>query len=190
MLRCGGCKKVYFQETHIFSEDFSYDYHPVTGELTSDYNESIKYWPAPTQRKRPDWLDELRPRHEAIYGLLNETYNTLDVDARVLAAGGARTVLDCAAEHLGIDPAISFGEKLNELEKHGAIGRTEKDHLGILTNAGGAALHRGWQPSLEQLATVMSVIEPFIHRKFVLDRQLATLKTDIPEKQKRRKTEL
>lgn len=60
---------------------------------------------------------------------MTETYNTLDVDARVLAAGGARTILDTASERLEIDQAISFDKKLAELEKLGAIGKTEKEHL-------------------------------------------------------------
>ncbi|RXH23473.1 hypothetical protein XH99_31785 [Bradyrhizobium nanningense] len=122
-----------------------------------------------------------------LYDLLNETYNALNVDARVLAATGARTIFDRASELLKIDPALTFGQKLDELQAKGHISSSERAHLDILTDAGGAAAHRGWKPKPGQLDTIMSIVESFIHRKFVLESEVKRLKAQLPRRQKRKK---
>jgi hypothetical protein len=59
--------------------------------------------------------------------------------------------------------------------------------LDILTDAGGAAAHRGWKPKPDQLNTVMSILESFFHRKFVLESEAERLKAQLPPRQKRKK---
>lgn len=175
---------MYFQEIYVFSEDYDYDDGP-SGEPEMRYNERITYYPSPAKRERPDWL--LMDVEPGLQQLLIETYSALDVDARVLAATGARTVFDRASELLKIDPAISFKEKLDLLQQHGHIGHSERTHLDLLTDAGGAAAHRGWKPTTAQMNTIMSIVESFIHRSFVLDAEVKKLKKQIPRKQKRKK---
>jgi Domain of unknown function (DUF4145) len=63
----------------------------------------------------------------------------------VLAAIGLRTAFDRASELLGIDPNKTFAGKLSQLVVDGHIGSTEKASLDVLTDAGGAAAHRGWK---------------------------------------------
>ncbi len=181
ILQCGGCKSVYFQEIYIFSEEYEHD---DKGEIT--YNEHITYFPSPAKRNRPEWLTWFNLETH-LYELLSETYSALNVDARVLAATGARTVFDRASELLKIDPALTFKEKLDHLHKNGHIGTSELSSLNLLTDAGGAAAHRGWKPSLAQLNTVMSIVEAFIYRTFVLDAEVKKLKTQIPRRKPRKK---
>jgi Domain of unknown function (DUF4145) len=173
MLECGGCKTVFFQEEYMCSEDIGPD-GPV---------KRITYYPAPAKRKRPNWFS-LLDVEPGLYSLLNETYNALDVDARVLAATGARTIFDRASELLGINPAGTFKDKLDELENQGHISSSERGSLDILTDAGGAAAHRGWKPTPNQLDTVMSIVETFIHRKFILESEVKRLSGQIPPRQK------
>lgn len=59
--------------------------------------------------------------------------------------------------------------------------------LRLLTDAGGAAAHRGWKPSTAQLNAVMSIVEAFIYRTFVLDAEVKKLKKQIPARQKPKK---
>jgi hypothetical protein len=174
MLECGGCKTVFFQQDFTCSEDIAPD-----GRL----EKSVVYYPAPVKRKRPDWFSSLQRRDRGLYSLLNETYNALDVDARVLSATGARTIFDRASELLNIDPALSFKKKLNELQAKGHISASELTDLDVLTDAGGAAAHRGWKPDALQLDTIMSIVESFIHRKFVLESQVKQLKAELPPRQ-------
>lgn len=179
ILQCAGCKSVYFQGAYVHSEDYDYD---DEGHIRP--NERITYYPAPAKRTRPDWVSFL-DLEAGLLSLLEETYNALDVDARVLAAIGARTVFDRAAELLDINPVITFKEKLELLKAGGHIGVAEYNHLDLLTDAGGAAAHRGWRPAPAQIDTVMSIVEAFIYRTFILDAKVKKLKAQIPERQKR-----
>jgi hypothetical protein len=109
------------------------------------------------------------------------------MDARVLSAMGARTIFDRASELLRIDSALTFKEKLDQLQNKGHISASERAQLDILTHAGSAAAHRGWKPTADQLNTVMSIVETFVHRKFVLESEAKRLKAQIPRRKKRRK---
>ena len=182
ILQCGGCKSVYFQETYIFSEIYE---HGPNGEIK--YTEDITYYPAPAKRRWPEW--SLLDLESGMYGLLYETYSALNVDARVLAATGARTVFDRASELLGVDPALTFKEKLQVLHTNGNIGASELANLDLLTDAGGAAAHRGWKPTLQQLSTIMSIVEAFVYRNFILNAEVKKLKSQIPPRQQRVKSE-
>jgi hypothetical protein len=186
ILRCGGCKEVYFQQSRIFSEDWDYgDEVDAEGRPFPVYNDKTTYYPAPAKRKRPEWL--LLDVDTTLGGLLRETYRALDVDARVLAATGARTVFDRAAELLKINPAITFKEKLDALHIAGHIGNAEREHLDVLTDAAGAAARRGWQPTVKQVDTIMNILETFIYRTFVIAGEVSKLKAQIPPKQERQK---
>ena len=119
---------------------------------------------------------------------MSETYDTLNIDARILAGIGVRTIFDRASEVLDIDPAITFKEKVNGLVTKGTIRLEEKEHLDVLTEAGGAApAHRAWEPSVEELHALMDIMETFIYRAFVLTKQVAIMKAGIPPKQARQK---
>jgi Domain of unknown function (DUF4145) len=166
ILQCAGCKTVYFGT-----------------EYNDEYNYGTTYYPEPAKRKRPHWFSS-RNLERTLYSLLNETYNALEADAHVLSAIGARTIFDRASELLGIDPAMSFKQKLYQLHSKGHISASEREHLDILTDAGGAAAHRGWKPGWQQLDTIMLLIETFVHRKFILEAAAKQLQAQIPPRQK------
>jgi Domain of unknown function (DUF4145) len=203
ILQCRGCELAYFQRDEIFSEDGEAD--PDTGEYYIPHR--ITHWPAPpappapSKRKQPDWasprfdLDseqfgvdsELYAIDSDLASLFDDIYVALNNDLRVLSAIGIRMAFDRASELLGVDPAKSFAEKLVELAKLGRIGVSEKDTLDILTDAGSAAVHRGWKPKPEELDTMMNIIETFLYRTFILDAAAKRLKQNVPARQKRQK---
>lgn len=168
ILECCGCEALYFRKDVWFSE-----WDAESGPDTS-------YWPVPTARKRPEWLVELEAFDRTLGRLVNEVYDALDADLRVLTATGIRTAFDRTSELLGIDPKKTFADKLNELVTGGNIGTTERDILGVLVDAGGAAAHRGWTPSTSELSTMMDVIEAFLHRSFVVGEGIKRLRTSVP----------
>src|SRR5262249_6534359 len=153
ILQCGGCDEIYYRKEVVSSEN-------------SDLQPVITYWPAPSKRKRPSWTNELMEDWD-LYNLVLETYTALDNDAPVLAAIGLRTVFDRVSEKLGLDPALGFGEKLDALLKSGKIGQSERATLEVLTDAGGAAAHRGWKPTIKQLDTLMTIGEQFLYRTII-----------------------
>lgn len=199
ILQCRGCELAYFQKDEIFSEDWEND--PDTGE--SYIPRKITHWPAPpappapAKRKRPDWaspklelfsgVSELFAIDSDLDSLFDNIYVAMNNDLRVLSAIGIRMTFDRASELLGVDPAKSFAEKLLELVKLGRIGVNEKDTLDILTDAGSAAVHRGWKPGPEELDTMMNIIETFLYRTFILDAAAKRLKQNVPARQKRQK---
>lgn len=188
ILQCPACDGVFFQTDSVFSEDYDVNEHPVTGEAEYEYTHTIEHWPPieKSRRERPAWLDKLSLIDSDLLSLLSGVYVALDREIDVLAAIGIRTVFDRASELLGINPARGFAEKLTDLMAAGKIGADEKAILNVLTDAGSAAAHRGWRPSLEQLDTMMGIIESFLYRTFLLGADAKRLRKKIPNRPKRK----
>jgi hypothetical protein len=100
----------------------------------------------------------------------------------VLSAIGIRTVFDRASELLGVEPNKGFAQKLDDLLAQGKIGVDEKATLNVLTDAGSAAAHRGWRPTPEELGTMISIIEAFLYRTFLLGEDAKRLRDAIPSR--------
>ena len=163
----------------VVSED------PVTGSPTLEAGVETSYWPAPFARQRPNWLQKMEEADRNLGNLLGEMYAALDNGLSVVSAIAVRTVFDRASELLGINPAISFQEKLNDLGSRGKISIDEEGILAVLVDAGSAAAHRGWRPEPEALNTMIDVLESFLHRSFVIGDRIAKLKAAVPAKPKR-----
>ncbi|MCC8397682.1 DUF4145 domain-containing protein [Paraburkholderia sp. MMS20-SJTR3] len=188
ILKCRGCDSIYVQRAEVFSENINY-YYDAAGDTQAEYEVDYSYWPSALKRTRPLWLDELFSVDTDLHSILNEVYSGLDGDLAVLSATGMRTAFDRATELLGVDPAKTFQQKLEDLFAAGKVGAAEKETLAVLADAGGAAAHRGWKPQPKQLGTMMDIVEAFCHRNFILDGQVGKLKPQIPAKQKRRRAE-
>jgi hypothetical protein len=193
LLKCLGCDEVFFQEKNIDFEDMNYEVDPQSGEEYAEPSITDKYWPAIAKRARPGWLSPYSMDSE-IERCLNETYGALEADLPMLAAVGARTCFDIAAIKLGADAADELSEKLNSLLALSKISEADKLRLKVLTEAGGASVHRGWVPTSPQLNTIMDVMEHFIEAHFVkaevlkkLDAESAALGQKIPPRPKRAK---
>lgn len=193
ILRCRGCDHVFFQTVATNSED-SYcgyddvDFRPV---------ETTDYWPALAKRKMPDWVthDIYADADGALHEALIELYKALDNDICILAAIGIRTAFDIAAELLGTNTELPFKKKLEHLVKAGHIGIVDQGRLETLVDAGSASAHRGWRPSVEDLNTMMEVLEQFMHEAFIaptknqhLDAKLVKVKSKVPTRKAKAKT--
>jgi hypothetical protein len=187
ILECCGCERVYFRRDYWFSEWETIVDHPISGEPMLEGGVETVYWPSVTARQRPKWLETLRSRDKSLGLLLDEMYSALDADLRVLAAIGARTAFDRASELLGVDPAISFQEKLDSLGVNGKISLDEETTLDALVDAGSAAAHRAWRPQTDELNTMVDVVESFLYRSLIVGDGIARLKASVPEKPRRKK---
>jgi hypothetical protein len=119
ILKCRGCGSVYFKTSEYFSENIDQRINPITGRWEECLEETTSYWPAPSKRKRPEWISELTMIDWNLKHLFADIYTALDNDLGVLAAIGVRTVFDRASELVGVDPPKRFDEKLDELLKMG-----------------------------------------------------------------------
>jgi hypothetical protein len=189
ILKCRGCDHVFVQTVSTNSEDYDIP-HEEDGPTGITYNETISYWPALSQRKRPKWMRDYGIDAENVDTLnvpMRELYGALDNDLRILAAIGIRTAYDIASELLGIDSSLRFEQKLDALVTSGRIGVVDKNRLEMVIDAGSASAHRGWRPTASDLDTMMDVLEHFIHDSFVvphrrkeLDEKAAKVKGTVP----------
>jgi hypothetical protein len=114
--------------------------------------------------------------------VMDEVYRALDSNLPILAVAGMRTAFDTAVELLKIDSDLSFNRKLEELERRGFIGDTERRTLTHLVDAGNSAIHRGWRPDPDHLSAIRESLEIFLQRTFVADKRLAALQQQLPKK--------
>lgn len=86
---------------------------------------------------------------------------------------------------LEIRPALTFDAKLKELKSAGWIGDTEYEILKVVTDAGNAAAHRGWQPDDVQIFHLVQAMEVFLQRAFIVGKLALSIKEKIPPKPQR-----
>jgi hypothetical protein len=155
--------------------------------------EQFEYWPALLRRREPQWLNALSDdAFDHLRLVLDELYGALNSGLPILAAIGVRTCFDVASELCGIDESLSFQNKLIELAKQSKIDEAEKIRLEVLVDAGGASAHRGWQPSDQELDTLVNLLENFLFEGFVkpltgtrLTKEAAALKAKVPPRGKK-----
>jgi hypothetical protein len=186
LLQCRGCETVFYEKSSWNSENIEYCYDR-NGDMQGQAVKTITTYPKPDSKTAPHWLGLIQKRDDELYNILLETYFAYDADLCVLSAIGIRTSLDRATEVLGIDPAVTFEEKLEALQDGGWIGSTEKDILEIVTNAGNSAAHRAWRPAASEVKTLISSLELFLQRAFIVGTKPLLLKDNLPAKPVRRK---
>lgn len=183
VLECRGCGEHYFKSKSSNSDDYYYYYDDEIESKELENIETINYWPPAAKRKPPEWVGEIWFEDRVLGSLFDDVYTALSNNLGVLAAIGMRTVFDRASELLKIDPAKTFKEKLSKLKDGDHINEKEKAVLRALIDAGSAAAHRGWQPKPKQLDAMMTILEAFLHRAFLLEDIGAELDKGVPKRQ-------
>ncbi|MGE4531501.1 MAG: DUF4145 domain-containing protein [Acidithiobacillus sp.] len=188
LLECCGCETVFYERSNWNSEDMDL-WYDEEGRTCGEPTLNKSTYPKPESRQKPKWLDSIAGADPQIANILIEMYTAYDNESYILTAVGLRTALDRGTEILGIDPAISFEEKLDSLKKAGWIGDTEREILGIVTDVGNAAAHRGWEPNAQQIAQLLSALEIFLQKSFIVGKEALNIKEKIPPKPKRKNKE-
>jgi Domain of unknown function (DUF4145) len=168
MFECRGCKSVVLRRTSNYSE--------------YDANE-VRYFPPPIARLKPKWFDELP---SDLQKLLSEIYRSLDADTRALPMMGARAVLDRVIVDT-IGDAGSFEQKLKKLEEERHISAKGREILDAALDAGNAAAHRGYAPTVKHVHSVMDIVENLVHSTYVLEGVAKEIKKDTPPRPPKKK---
>ncbi len=168
MFECRGCKSVVLRRTWIFSE---YD------------TKEVRYYPPPIARLKPKWFNDLP---DDLQKLLSEIYRSLDADTRALPMMGARSVLDRVIIDT-IGDVGSFEQKLKKLEEGRHISAKGREVLEVALDAGNAAAHRGYAPTVKNVHSVMDIVENLVHSTYVLERVAKEIKEDTPVRPPRKK---
>ncbi len=120
------------------------------------------------------------------YHLLIEIYVALRNDQRALAAMGVRALLESIMiEKIG-DQGM-FLENLNKFEEAGYVSRIQRERLETILEAGHAAMHRLYNPSEEDLITLVDITESIVESIYTHGAKVERLKKRIPPRAKKGK---
>lgn len=182
VLECCGCSGIAVRHEHWFSEWDQFDADPITGQPRLTPGIKVTYWPPPTTRERPQWIESLDD--EVLRMVFDEVYDALNAGMIILASIGTRTLLDRAMFLRIGDPKGGFAGKLKLMFDQGHIGKDEMEVLRVITDAGSAAAHRGFNPDSQTLGTIIDTVENFLHREFVLKTAAGRVKRATPSRSK------
>ncbi|MCY4555312.1 MAG: hypothetical protein OXF79_02775 [Chloroflexi bacterium] len=181
ILECGGCSGISVRRRYWFSEWENVYEDPLTGQLVRDMPEEITCWPAKQTRVRPDWGDRLGDGN--LRQVMEEVYVAIDHGLVVLAAIGARTLLDRAMLLEVGDQKNGFRGKLDAMVARGHMGPEEMDKFLVIADAGSAAAHRAHVPSAKTLDSVLTAVEALLYRLYVLPGEVKAVKASTPKRQ-------
>lgn len=133
------------------------------------------YFPARVSRRKPSWSSSAPG---AYVGLLGEVYAALHADSRRLAMMGARALIDSVITR-SVGEQKTFALGLEELHKQEFIATKERKVIEAAVEAGHAAMHRGHQPTAEDVNVVIDIVERMIHAE-ILKAQADALKASTP----------
>jgi hypothetical protein len=154
ILQCGGCEEVAMRRVDWCSED---DPHGGPNDPT--------FFPARVSRRKPVWLTREDAPSTDI-GMLDEVYAALHADSRRLAMMGARAIIDVVITRTVGDQG-NFARGLDELEARELIGKRDRSIIESAIEAGSAAMHRGHQPTADDINVVIDIVERMIQAEIL-----------------------
>lgn len=155
-MRCLGCDRVHLKHQRYFSEEFDgYGNRVVHTEHS----------PARLIRRKPVWRSvgfNFSPNVVGFSALIDEIYLALGHQSYRLAAMGIRALV----ERVMIDQVGekgSFAKNIKAFFEAGHVApRLQRAFEETLIEAGHAAMHRGFNPDIETIETLLDIIEPLI----------------------------
>lgn len=115
-------------------------------------------YPPPKPKELPSWHARLPPK---LADLAVEVYRAVECDSRRLALMGIRSLLDLLATDR-VGDIGSFEEKVDGLVTAGVVTARNRTALLAAIDAGSAAVHRGHQPSTEDLDRALDITETIL----------------------------
>ena len=154
IVQCGGCEEVSMRRVDWCSDDDRQEGpNPPT------------FFPARVSRRKPVWLT--REHAPSTYvGMLDEVYAALHADSRRLAMMGARAIIDLVITRTVGDQG-NFSKGLDELKKNDFIGMRDRTIIEAAIDAGSAAMHRGHQPTADDVNVVIDIVERMIQAEIL-----------------------
>lgn len=179
LFRCCGCERVVFRHRSWDSED----YDPETGrpEICD------RYYPPPTFRNLPSWINELSfiTIHDcSIFDLMYEISIALQNDAPRLATMGIRALLEIVMID-SVGDNGNFTANLKAFQDKGYISQKQKDVIEPIIEAGHATIHRSFSPTKTDVVQLMDVTESIIEAIYINELRVKKLAGKIPKRQKK-----
>ena len=144
----------------------------------------VHYYPPQISRRKPAWIEDGGIPASQL-GLLNEIYEALHNDSPRLAAMGVRSLIEnVMIEKVGDQGG--FGKNLQEFLDRGWISMKKEEVLSKIIEAGHAATHRNFEPSTDDLNTLMDIAESLLADVYVHPQRGVTLGGKIPPRPAKR----
>lgn len=125
----------------------------------------------------PGWLLELPVE---IQGLLREVKDADAHGYKRLAAMGIRAVIDRWGDLVAGQDLGTFAKKLSVLVAKKAISEWQRGHLDAIVELGHAAMHRGHEPSAEDVATSLGILERALIAHYLDSKKIVSLRANTP----------
>ena len=97
---------------------------------------------------------------------------------------GARALIDLMLADMLTKDKDTFEQKLDKAVEAGLIGASQKTKLAIAIEAGSAASHRGFAPTLSQVEDVLEIVETNLKDRYVVQAASDRLREKIPQRRK------
>lgn len=161
MLRCLGCGGVSFRQDY---HDYSASFENEDGEI--DHVVLTKYFPPILAGHRG--LKYAWKLPKPIVTIYSDSINALKSDCKLLSGVGFRAVI----EAICIDKEINvrnLESSINNLAKQGFITKKECERLHSVRFLGNDSIHEMKVPEINQLKTVLDIIEQILRNLYLLD---------------------
>jgi hypothetical protein len=171
LLKCAGCGEIKLRVSTWFSEETDDNGRPIVKE---------NFYPPAISRPKPRWFNMLDSEWH-IAKLLNEVYIATYNDARSLASMGLRAVIEAVMiDKVGDNK--TFAKNLEKFHAQGYVSRIQKESLLAALELGHASIHRGYEPSDDQLDTAIDIVEGLVHQLYLLPDDAEAAKKKIPKR--------
>lgn len=175
MLKCAGCDEVQLRHESWFSENYP------------DDEPTVRLYPPALSRRRPPWILDLAFKSEVstvVDELLTEIYVALQNDARRSAAMAIRSLIETIMIDKVQDQG-TLGKNVDAFVTAGYIpAASEAFFRDTLIEAGNAAMHRAWKPTIRQLNAMMDLTEWLVSSIYIHPQQAAAVKEKLPSRKK------
>ena len=167
-LKCCGCELIKLRHTSWFSED----------ECST-----VHYFPPAIFRRRPEWFSDLllqlKDDEEFVEELLEEIYVAVQNNLPSLATMGVRSLLEKIMISKAGDNG-TFKKNIVEFEKLGHVSKLQRERLETILEAGHAAIHRTYKPSVKEVITLLDITEHIVESVFLHEAKIEALKKKVP----------
>lgn len=170
-LQCAGCDGIKLRHRSWFSE--------ASDDVITDFPPAIF-------RKKPRWLSQLEldldSDNDFVHTRLGEIYVAIQHNLKSLAAMGIRSLLErIMITKVGQDCG-TFAKNIAKFEELGYLSSKERARLDTILDAGHATIHRAFEPTKDDIITLIDLTEHIVETVYVHEGPVEKLKRRVPKR--------
>ena len=147
------------------------------------------YYPSTISRPLPKWLNgesglRFVLSQTFVPTLLRQIYRAYHAQSYALAAMGIRSIIEQMMIDIVSDKG-SFEKNLSNFQQQGYISLKQKEFLQKTIELGHAAIHRGHQPTAEDIRRSLDITEPILETVYVHEGHADHLGQSTPRRKKK-----